>query len=150
MIKEYEIIKDNNIVKLNVVRNIKESNENLSLESIADILNKYYNYNKLNNEVAFLAVFDGEAKLSGIIKISIGTPKNCFFHKYSIITSLVLLGAVSFAYFHNHVAGNSIKPSQEDIKIYNTAKLISHFLQVLFVDSVIVNENDICFVGDYL
>ena len=149
MIIEYEIIKENNFVKLVPAKKININNNDITIDDVVNILNKYYNFNKLNIENSFLAAFDNQANLIGLIRLSIGNQKQCFFYKHSVITCLVLLGAMQFAYFHNHTCDNLIIPSENDISTYYDAHMIANLMDISFIDSIIVNNNDYYSIGEY-
>ena len=148
MIKEYNIITKNDLPVLNVIKKINTNNQNLSIEDLVEILNKYYKFDKLNYEQSMIGCFDSQSNLIGIFKISIGNSDTSSLYKNVIATALLLSNTWQFAAFHNHTRSNPLQPSPGDLENYTSLKKMSELLGINFIDSIIINKDGWYMIGE--
>ena len=140
MITVYNILNNNNLPALNPVIELDIEGKDVSIENSVNILNEYFQMDKLNVEHAYLIGFNNTMDIVGIFLISIGNSKKCFFYKKSIGTFLLLSGTEKFILYHNHPDGN-LEPSNDDIVSTMYIKSLADILEVEFIDSVIISKN---------
>ena len=95
-----------------------------------------------------LACFDSQSNLIGLFKISVGNYDTCYMYRNIIATDLLLCGARQFLVIHNHTNNNPLKPSEEDLKNYEIIKQIGNLIDVVFIDSIIVNKEGWYMIGE--
>ena len=140
MIEVYNILNDSKQhPMLNCIAQLNVEAKGVSIEKSVEILNEYFDTNRLTVEHAYLIGYNISMDVIGIYLISIGNTRNCYFYKKSIATFILLTGTERFLLFHNHPDGN-LQPSDNDI--INTAyvKSLADILEVEFIDSVIISR----------
>lgn len=141
MITVYNIVNDgNNQPVLNIQTQLDIDNNNMSIEESVEILNEYFDMNRLSTEHAYIIGFDYQMNIVGIYLISIGTSKECFFYRKSIATFLLLSNSERFIIYHNHPDGNLEISDNDKISMFHIQSLAS-ILEIEFIDSVIISRN---------
>lgn len=118
-----------------------------SSDDVFNFARKFYFDDILIYESAFILLLNQANNVTGYAKISQGGICNTLIDvriiaKFAIDT---LCSAVILV--HNHPSGN-LKPSNDDIKISQRLKEALNILNVKFLDSVIISENDYCSLQD--
>lgn len=141
MVNFYNILNNkNNQPVLNIQREIDIDGTNMSIEESIEILNHFFDMNRLNVEHAYLIGFDSKMNIVGIFLISVGTSNKCFFYQKNIATFLLLSGSERFIIYHNHPNG-ILDASENDMLALFTIKSLAATLEIEFIESVIVTKN---------
>lgn len=94
----------------------------------------------LTKETVYLALLDTKAKLIGECKLSEGTVDRALISPREIFIELISHKAVNFILLHNHPSGDP-KPSIQDIKFTEEVYKASLFLNIGFMDHIIIGDN---------
>lgn len=141
MVNFYNILNnENNRPILNIKEEIDIDGTNMSIEESVEILNHFFDMNRLNSEHAYLIGFNKNMDIVGIFLISIGNQDKCYFYKKSIATFLLLSGSERFILYHNH-PNDILDVSNDDILSMLTIKSLAENLEIEFIESVIITRN---------
>ena len=108
--------------------------------NIPEFLKEEYDVEHLTEEHSFVFAIKG-SKMLGVYPMSKGTDGNCDMSPRMIFKFLLLVGANSFIIAHNHPNGNSYM-SQDDYEITCDIIKAAKFMDIEFVDHVIIGKDD--------
>lgn len=137
----YEMVKENNKPALNIIKRISTcNNESQRAINIVNYMNKYFNVNNLFVEHGYLLSYTDKGELKSVIQMSQGTSINCLLPIREIFIALLLSGARTFQYIHNHPEGSAY-PSKGDINCTNTMIQVASLLDMDFDDHIIIGDD---------
>ena len=109
-------------------------------ENIYSFLTEEYDIQHFTEEHSFVIAIKG-TKLIGIYPMSKGTDSSCDMSPRMIFKFLLLIGANSFFIVHNHPNGIAVM-SQEDYEITLDIIKASEFMDIEFINHIIIGMND--------
>lgn len=103
-------------------------------------------FHRLAIENGYVFAYNKYNKLLGSFLLSVGTQDKCTFFERTLISFLILSGADTFYYIHNHPVGTH-EPSEEDINVQNILSDLVSKIDMKLEDCVIVSSNGFCLVN---
>lgn len=158
IIHEWDIKFDNNnlpyaYIKNNILLDSKIFNDNFETMEFNDIRNVYtmlvnaYDINHLTEEYGIIIAFRAN-KLLGTYILSKGTDLSCDVNLRIIYRFLLLIGANSFIFEHNHPLGG-LKMSEDDIKVTKILMETSELMDFEFINHILIADNDwLCLIDE--
>ena len=110
-----------------------------SIEGTIDVLNKYFNMDKLASERSYCIGFDHDLIPTGIFFLGSGTCDKCLIDKRKMFTMLVLTNTPRFECFHNHPSGSQ-HISKDDINITFQYKQMASWLSFEFMGHFLISK----------
>lgn len=139
MIKEYELVFNNDYKPELKLLTTYDSDNDEPVESIFDVIhgiNSDTYFSELGIEKFYVAAFNDQGFLIGCYLVSKGQERDCRVYLKEIMTFLLLSGAKSFMAFHNHPNDVCVASAAD----YSTNNYISDIMKPLDID----------FVGSYV
>lgn len=124
--------------RIGVNRSLSDINIIIRPEDAADYLMK--NLSGLDHEETWVLYLDGKGGLIKSLCLSKGTINSSLFSARDIFKEALGCQAVSFILAHNHPSGDT-KPSQEDINVTRSLVKASLFMDITFLDHIIIGDH---------
>lgn len=147
------------IMKFNIVNEIKLSysrkgNSEKSVSSsrdAVDVFRQHFDHDEIDYRESFFALYLNQAhKVLGIRKISESGISSTVVDVRIIMQAALLCNASALILAHNHPSGN-LKPSAEDLKITQSIKSASEFLNLKLLDHfILTSTNHLSFADEGL
>lgn len=114
-------------------------------EVITSIIFKKH-FHELAIENGYVFAYNKYNKLLGSFLLSVGTQDRCTFFERTLVSFLILVGANTFYYIHNHPVGTH-DPSDEDIQNAEYLSDLVSKMDMKLEDCVIVSSNGFSFMN---
>lgn len=112
-----------------------------SSESIVKMMNSVYSANIQTEEYAWIVAMGNKNNIKGIFEISHGTMDSSLINPREIFSKILLIGAASFVFVHNHPSGDST-PSKADADVTERLSVGAKLLGINMLDHIIIGSSD--------
>lgn len=103
-------------------------------------------FHKLAIENGYVFAYNKHNKLLGSFLLSVGTQEQCTIFERTLFSFLILVGADTFYYLHNHPVGTH-RPSEPDLANANYLTDLANKLDMKMEDSIIISSNGFYFMN---
>lgn len=125
---------------------VKEESTNYTLsntlkspDEIVQMLNTVFRMDKKAEEHVYVIGFNSKLHPIAVFELSKGTINQSLVGCRELFMRLLLCGATSFVFTHNHPSGDPF-PSTEDFKTLNRLKSSAELMGISFLDSIIIGD----------
>lgn len=143
MLKQYEIIIDNNERKLFPITEYETEDIYLNIDNMFEtmiFLNSVLKFGYMESEHLYILAYDYNGNNLGIYLAGIGENNNITIDKRKICMFLLLSGATQFIMIHNH-PGDVLMASKEDMECFFDAKNMGNIIGLNLIGSYIITKS---------
>lgn len=135
------LLNENNIPQLKVVNEFFfNKNRFFTPAQIKKFMNTNFYMCSKAEEYVYLLCLNNTLAPAGIFELSHGGVDKSIVGIREIMIRALVYGATGIVLVHNH-PGGTVSPSKDDLKIENAIKKACEFMQIAFIDSIIIGKN---------
>lgn len=116
----------------------KDGSENLNMpQKVTEMICAVFDADKLCEEKTWVVAYDSGMNVLGVFCLGGGLACACYVDPSAVFTRLLLLGAKSFVFVHNHPGGTR-QPSDSDKEMTERLKECGELLGCPLLDHIII------------
>lgn len=125
---------------LNELMRLERKNPTKEIQNPEDAVPPFMKWATKKQEHFLVMTLDGAHQVIKTKAITKGSVNHCIVHPREVFIEAIKNNAVSIILAHNHPSGN-LRPSTEDISLFNRMKNASKLMGINLLDFMIVSKN---------